>query len=50
MTILTSARFPVEMLDALRVAAEADQRTVNGLLRKIVADWLAQHAPEPRAN
>ena len=43
-THAVAARFSPEVGEALVVAAKAEGLTLDGLLRKVVADWLAQRA------
>jgi hypothetical protein len=38
-----SFRLPVEVHDALRRAAEAEDRSVANLVLKILTDWLRRH-------
>ena len=43
-TDVLGVRFDPAQLDRLRLAAEAEDRTVSGLVRRIVADWLRRQS------
>jgi predicted transcriptional regulator len=47
----TSIRLSAADLAALQRLAEADDRTVSGLIRKIITDWLkARQQPKRKAS
>ena len=41
-------RAPNEILDRLRVIADADDRSLNSQIVRILREWLAQQQPKPR--
>ncbi len=46
-------RLPADVKDALRRAAEEDERTVSVLVERVLRGWLREHryiAPERRAR